>query len=70
VGGAAALNRFVAEEARALATRLRALAEELETNPAGALERFGRLAEERRRMRMPAVTVSATSPTMKPTRGR
>jgi prephenate dehydrogenase len=70
VGGAAALNRFVAEEARALATRLRALAEELETNPAAALERFGRLAEERRRMRMPAVTVSATSPTMKPTRGR
>jgi prephenate dehydrogenase len=70
VGGAAALNRFVAEEARALAARLRALAEALETNPAEALERLGRLAEERRRMRMPAVSVSVTSPVMNPSRAR
>ena len=62
VGGAAAINRFVAEEARALAGRLQSLAEELETNPAAALERLGRLAEERRRMRMPAVSATTTGP--------
>ena len=55
VGGAAALNRFIPGEARALADRLRALARELETDPAGALERLGRLADERRRMRLPPV---------------
>jgi prephenate dehydrogenase len=55
VGGAAALNRFIPGEARALAERLRALARELETDPAGALERLGRLADERRRMRLPPV---------------
>ena len=65
VGGAAALNRFIPEEARALAGRLRALAEELEQDPVRALERFERLATERRRMHMPAVTASGTSPQVK-----
>ena len=65
VGGAAALNRFIPEEARALAGRLRALAEELEQDPVRALERFERLATERRRMHMPAVTVSGTTPQVK-----
>ena len=53
VGGAAALNRFIPEEARALASRLRSLADELERDPAKALERLGALADERRRMRLP-----------------
>jgi prephenate dehydrogenase len=70
VGGAAALNRFVAEEARALAGRLEALAEELETNPDSALERLGRLAEERRRMQLPVVSAKASVPTVNPTRPR
>src|SRR5260221_6315160 len=62
VGGAAALNRFVPGEARALATRLRDLAEELEADPVRALQRLGRIAEERRKMRMPAVNATHTPP--------
>ena len=54
VGGAAALNRFVPEELRALATRIRALADEIEKSPEQALARLGLLADERRRMRLPA----------------
>ncbi len=68
VGGAAALNRFIAEEARALAKRLLSLAEELEANPAAALERLGRIAEERRRMRMPAVMATSSAPIINPAR--
>jgi prephenate dehydrogenase len=65
VGGAAALNRFVPEAARALAERLRKLADDLEREPARALELLGKLADERRRMRLPSVT--ATTPkTAKP----
>lgn len=56
VGGAAALNRHVPEAARELAEHLRALADELTNNPADALERLGRLAEARRRMRLPPIT--------------
>src|SRR5205814_4254108 len=55
VGGAAALNRFVPGEARALADRLRALAQDLEQRPEAALEQLALVADERRRMRMPAV---------------
>src|SRR5438105_2583541 len=68
VGGAAALNRFVAGEARALATRLRDLAEELEADPVRALQRLGRLADERRKMRMPAVVATSTAPLVNPLR--
>ncbi len=68
VGGAAALNRFVPGEARALATRLRDLAEELEADPVRALQRLSRLAEERRKMRMPAVTATSTAPVVNPLR--
>jgi prephenate dehydrogenase len=65
VGGAAALNRFVPEAARALAERLRKLADDIEREPARALELLGKLADERRRMRLPSVT--ATTPkTAKP----
>jgi len=53
VGGAAALNRHVPGAARELAERLRALADELTQNPQQALERLGRLADARRRMRLP-----------------
>jgi prephenate dehydrogenase len=55
VGGAAALNRFIPDEARALSQRLRALADEIERDPVRALERLGDLADERRRMRLPPV---------------
>lgn len=54
VGGAAALNRFVPGAARALADRLRALADALERNPEEALRRLSSVADERRRMRLPA----------------
>jgi len=54
VGGAAALNRFVPGAARALADRLRALADALERNPEEALRRLSTVADERRRMRLPA----------------
>jgi prephenate dehydrogenase len=53
VGGAAALNRHVPGAARELADRLRALADELTRHPEQALERLGRLADARRRMRLP-----------------
>ena len=53
VSGAAALNRHVPTAARDLSRALRALADELETRPAEALERLGKLADERRRMRLP-----------------
>ncbi|MCA1825425.1 MAG: prephenate dehydrogenase [Myxococcales bacterium] len=56
VGGAAALNRFIPSEARALAQRLRALADEIEQDPNAALDRLGNLADERRRMRLPTVS--------------
>ena len=68
VGGAAALNRFIPEEARALAQRLRALADEIDEDPARALDRLGRLADERRRMRMPAVVGTSTAPLIRPAR--
>ncbi|HYV67799.1 MAG TPA: prephenate dehydrogenase dimerization domain-containing protein, partial [Myxococcales bacterium] len=55
VGGAAALNRHIPGAARELAERLRSLAEELTKDPEAALERLGRLAEARRRMRLPPV---------------
>jgi prephenate dehydrogenase len=53
VSGAAALNRFVPGAARSLAQSLRDLAELLDRDAAGALERLGQLAEERRRMKLP-----------------
>ena len=53
VGGAAALNRHVPGAARELADRLRGLADELTRHPDKALERLGRLADARRRMRLP-----------------
>lgn len=53
VGGAAALNRFVPAAARALADRLRALADLLERSPETALASLGQIADERRRMRLP-----------------
>jgi prephenate dehydrogenase len=55
VGGAAALNRHVPEAARDLADRLRALADELVKHPSETLERLGRLADARRKMRLPPV---------------
>lgn len=64
VGGAAALNRFIPPAARALAERLRELAAQLERDPAAALEHLGKVAEERRRMRMPAVTATGTAPAL------
>jgi len=53
VGGAAALNRFVPAAARALADRLRMLAQDLEQRPEAALKQLALVAGERRRMRMP-----------------
>ena len=53
VGGAAALNRFVPGAARALADRLRALAQELEQRPEAALKQLALVADQRRRMRLP-----------------
>jgi prephenate dehydrogenase len=55
VGGAAALNRHVPLAARDLAERLRAVADELVEHPDETLERLGRLADARRRMRLPPV---------------
>jgi len=54
VGGAAALNRFVPGAARELAERLRALAQQLEQSPDAALQQLAAVADERRRMRLPA----------------
>jgi prephenate dehydrogenase len=70
VGGAAALNRFIPEAARALAGRLRTLADELEQDPARALERLGKLADERRRMRLPAAAATSTTLETVPLRSR
>jgi len=53
VGGAAALNRHIPAAARELADRIRSLADELTKDPEKALERLGRLADARRRMRLP-----------------
>jgi prephenate dehydrogenase len=53
VAGAAALNRFVPGAARALADRVRSLAEALERDPDRALQLLSRVADERRRMRLP-----------------
>ena len=58
VGGAAALNRFAPAAARALAEKLRQLADEMERAPDKLLERLGAIADERRRMRMPSATRS------------
>jgi prephenate dehydrogenase len=68
VGGAAALNRFVPGAARALAGRLRALADELEQSPEAALRELASIADERRRMRMPAT--GGAAPTSVPVRPR
>ncbi|HUJ25662.1 MAG TPA: prephenate dehydrogenase [Myxococcales bacterium] len=62
VGGAAALNRSIPGAARALADRLRQLADELERSPDKALERLGAVADERRRMRLPSASAGTTSP--------
>lgn len=62
VGGAAALNRFVPAAARALAERLRALAQELERSPDVALQQLASVADERRRMRMPAAGATPPAP--------
>lgn len=53
ISGAAALNRFVPEAARSLAKTLRELADLIDGDAAGALERLGQLAEERRKMKLP-----------------
>jgi prephenate dehydrogenase len=53
ISGAAALNRFVPEAARSLAKTLRELADLIDGDAAGALERLGLLAEERRKMKLP-----------------
>jgi len=55
VGGAAALNRHVPAAARDLADRLRALADELVERPDETLDRLSRLADARRKMRLPPV---------------
>ena len=62
VGGAAALNRFVPGAARALAERLRAFAQELERSPEAALQQLATVADERRRMRMPAAGTTPPPP--------
>lgn len=62
VGGAASLNRFVPAAARALGDRLREVADALERDPAAALARLEQLADERRRMRMPAAVMAAAPP--------
>ena len=56
VSGAAALNRFVPGAARALADRLRVLADALEQSPDEALRRLSAIADDRRRMRLPQTT--------------
>src|SRR5437868_826489 len=66
VAGAAALNRFVPDAARALAERLRNLADDLEKDPHAALDRLGKLADERRRMRLPPAGFAAPVPPQSP----
>jgi prephenate dehydrogenase len=53
VSGAAALNRFVPEAARSLSEILRALARQLEQDPAAVLRHLESLADERRQMKLP-----------------
>jgi prephenate dehydrogenase len=53
VSGAAAINRFVPDAARGLAQSLRDLADLVDGDVAGALERLEKLADERRRMKLP-----------------
>jgi prephenate dehydrogenase len=65
VGGAAALNRFAPVAARALADKLRQLADEFERTPDKCLERLASLADERRRMRLPSTT-GGSSPLPRP----
>jgi len=62
LGGAAALNRFMPQAARALAERLRLFAAQLENDPFVILQRLSELSEERRQMRMPAVTPTSSVP--------
>lgn len=61
VGGAAALNRFVPGAARALAERLRALAQALESAPDEAVRELTAIADERRKMRLPAPAAAPVS---------
>jgi prephenate dehydrogenase len=61
VGGAAALNRFVPGAARALADRLRALAQALESAPEEAVRELTAIADERRKMRLPNPAAAPTS---------
>jgi prephenate dehydrogenase len=61
VGGAAALNRFVPGAARALADRLRTLAQALEGTPDDALRELAEIADERRKMRLPAPAATPVS---------
>ena len=53
VSGALAQNRFLPEAARSLADALAALADELRSDPARAVERLRALADERRSMVLP-----------------
>jgi len=62
VSGAAALNRFVPGAARALADRLRKLAEALEHRPDEALRTLSEVADDRRRMRLPVATPVSVKP--------
>ena len=62
VGGAAALNRFVPGAARALAERLRTFADELERAPDEALRQLAEIADDRRRMRLPAPAAAPAAP--------
>jgi prephenate dehydrogenase len=66
VGGAAARNRFAAPAARALAEKLRQLADELDKSPDKLLERLGAIADERRRMRLPSPASSASPLSSRP----
>ena len=61
VGGAAALNRFVPGAARALAERLRELAQALEGAPDEALRELAAIADERRKMHLPAPAAAPVS---------
>ena len=61
VSGAAALNRFVPGAARALADRLRTLADALERSPEEALRRLSAVADDRRRMRLPPLATPLPS---------
>ena len=62
VAGAAALNRFVPGAARALAERLRTLADDLERRPEEVLRALSEVADERRRMRLPVAAAPPPRP--------